>query len=92
MSIKKIQNKDSINQNFVNILNRYRNVFEYNRDAAKFIANNGTFHDPRERQQVLQVDELYETLNDQNRELGFQMKNRLLKADELKNREITKAK
>jgi hypothetical protein len=45
-------------------------VFDYNRDAAHFIAHNGTFHDPKERKEVLSVNELYVRVNEENAQLG----------------------
>ena len=71
---KQIQRKDNTNENFVKILQRYKDLFDYNKDAAHFIANNGTFHD---RKEVLQVDALYVKLNQENKEIGLQMKKRV---------------
>ena len=74
---KQIQRKDNTNENFMKILQRYKDVFDYNKDAAHFIANNGTYHDNKERKEVLQVDALYVKLNQENKEIGLQMKNRV---------------
>jgi len=76
----------------VKILQRYKDVFDYNKDAAHFIANNGTFHDNKERKEVLQVDALYVKLNQENKEIGLQMKKRVQRAEDVKNREASKAK
>lgn len=53
------------------ILTRIKDVFDYNTDAARFIANNGTIDG---RESVKRVEPVYIKLNEVNKEIGEIMK------------------
>lgn len=53
------------------ILTRIKDVFDYNTDAARFIANNGTIDG---RESVKRVEPVYIKLNEVNKEMGEIMK------------------
>ena len=58
---------------FKEILYRFKNLFDYNTDVARFIAGNGTLED---REIIKEVESLYVRLNPLNKEFGCLLKKR----------------
>lgn len=62
------QQADPYNNNFTDILSKFKDIFDYNTDVARFIASNCTPYEARA--EIKQVEPLYMRLNQTNKQIG----------------------